>query len=266
MKKKNNNRVQILLTNDDGIESEGLYALYQELQDVADVVIVAPRGERSALGHAITLSDPLRVEKVKKNGQRYGYAVSGTPVDCVKLAVSVILKSRPDLVISGINSGLNTGVHIVYSGTVSAALEAAILGIPAIAVSVASTASLDFTHYTQFVKKLSLMVLHRGLPAGTLLNVNMPSQESDHNPEIVISRQAKCYVKDNFQKRVDPRNRIYYWLDSEELFVMEGGDDTGIDTDVEAVKKGKISITPIHCDLTDPQSINLLQTWPLFRP
>ncbi len=266
MKKKNNNRVQILLTNDDGIESEGLYALYQELQDVADVVIVAPQGERSALGHAITLSDPLRVEKVKKNGQRYGYAVSGTPVDCVKLAVSVILKSRPDLVISGINSGLNTGVHIVYSGTVSAALEAVILGIPAIAVSVASTASLDFTHYTQFVRKLSLMVLHRGLPAGTLLNVNMPSQESGHNPEIVISRQAKCYVKDNFQKRVDPRNRIYYWLDTEELFMVEGGDDTGIDTDVEAVKKGKISITPIRCDLTDPQSIHLLQTWPLFRP
>ena len=101
--------------------------------------------------------------------------------------------------------------------------------------------------------------------AGTLLNVNMPSQESGHPPEIVISRQAKCYVKDNFQKRIDPRNRTYYWLDSEELFLMEGG-DTGVDTDVEAVKKGKISITPIRCDLTDPQSIHLLQTWPLFRP
>ena len=265
MKKKNSKPLQILLTNDDGIESEGLYALYQELQDIAEVVIVAPNGERSALGHAITLSEPLRVKKVKKNDQFYGYAVSGTPVDCVKLAVSVILESQPDLVISGINWGLNTGVHIVYSGTVSAALEAVILGIPAIAVSVAPTPSPDYMYYGQFVRRLSLKVLQQGLPSGTLLNVNIPSQELVNNPDIVISRQAKCYVKDNFQKRIDPRNQTYYWLDKEEVFIVEGG-DTLIDTDVEAVNKGKISITPIRCDLTDPQSIHLLQKWSFSAP
>ena len=266
MENKNKKNVRILLTNDDGIEAEGLYALYQGLQDMAEVVIVAPNGERSALSHAITLSEPLRVKKVQKNGRLYGYAVSGTPVDCVKLAISVILKSRPDLVISGINWGLNTGVHIVYSGTVSAALEAAILGIPAIAVSIASTGSPNFIHYTQFVRRLSLMVLQQGLPAGTLLNVNMPSQKPAHLPEIAITRQARCYLKDNFQKRIDPRNRMYYWLDSEEMFIAEESDNKDMDVDVEAVKKGKISITPIRCDLTDRQCIQLLQTWPFSDP
>ncbi|MGA1875065.1 MAG: 5'/3'-nucleotidase SurE [bacterium] len=263
MKREKEKNLKILLTNDDGIESEGLYALYQELQDTAEVTVVAPKGERSAFGHAITLSDPLRVELVQKGGQLYGHAVSGTPVDCVKLGVGVILKSQPDLVISGINWGLNTGVHIFYSGTVSAALEAAILGIPAIAVSLAPIGPPVYTHTAQFIKKLASLVLRRNLPPGTLLNVNMPPPELDDAPEVAITRQANCCLKDNFQERIDPRNRTYYWLDSEEIHIVEGGDGEHMEGDIEAVQKGKISITPIRLDLTDHQLIRFLQTWPI---
>lgn len=264
--------MRILLTNDDGIHSEGLYALYRELQDMAEVIVVAPSGERSASGHAITLSDPLRIERVRKNDQFYGYAVSGTPVDCVKLAVSVILKSSPDMVISGINWGLNTGIHILYSGTVSAAVEAAILGIPAIAVSLAPVDSSHFDFSAQFVRKLAMIISQQGLPPGTLLNINVPSIEAERTPDAVITRQAKCHLKDCFQKRIDPRNNVYYWLDSEEIILKEEeGVDDGEDidrergdVDVEAVRKGKISVTPIRFDLTDHHFINSLQAWPIF--
>lgn len=249
------------MTNDDGIHSEGLYALYRELQDVAEVAVVAPSGERSACGHSITLSHPLRIEKIRRNDQFYGYAVSGTPADCVKLAVSVILESPPDMVISGINWGLNTGVHIMYSGTVSAAVEAAILGIPAMAVSLAPEDPSHFALSAQFARKLALVIVQQGLPLGTLLNINLPSlgQRQGQFPEVVITRQAKCYLKDYFQKRIDPRNNEYYWLDTEEMTVKEGGD-----VDVDVVRRGKISITPIRFDLTDHQFISSLQAWPIL--
>ncbi|MEW5804354.1 MAG: 5'/3'-nucleotidase SurE [bacterium] len=254
-------KVTIVLTNDDGIHSEGLYALYRGLQDVAKVVIVAPSGERSACGHSITLSHPLRIEEVRKNDQFYGYAVSGTPVDCVKLAISVILESPPDMIISGINWGLNTGVHIMYSGTVSAAAEATILGIPAMAVSLAPV---DFSHFdpsAQFARKVALGVLQQGLPPGTLLNINIPALlGTGQLPEVTITRHAQCFLKDYFQRRIDPRNNAYYWLDSEEMTAKERGD-----VDVEAVRSGKISITPIRFDLTDHQFIHSLRAWPILE-
>lgn len=255
-----NEKVKILLTNDDGIEAQGLYHLYQELITFAEVIVVAPKEERSACSHAITLSHPLRIEKVEKGGQFFGHAVSGTPVDCVKLGLNVILDFKPDLVISGINCGLNTGVHIFYSGTVSAALEAAFLDIPAIAVSLDPEGSPYFINSAQFVKKLALRVLEQGLPSGTFLNVNIPPFEKVY-PEVVITKQARCSLKDSFQKRIDPRNRPYYWLEAEEIFIVEGGDGKSLQLDVEVVKEGKISITPIRFDLTDHQFINILRDW-----
>jgi 5'-nucleotidase len=254
-------KIKILLTNDDGIHSPGLHALYRELQDVAEVAVVAPSEERSACGHSITLSHPLRIGKIWKYDQFYGYAVSGTPADCVKLAVSVILESPPDMVISGINWGLNTGVHIMYSGTVSAAVEAAILGIPAIAVSLAPVDAAHFDLSAQFVRKLVSVTWQQGLPPGTLLNINLPSLESGQLPEVAITSQAKCSLRDCFQRRIDPRNNAYYWLDTEEMTVREGGD-----VDVETVQRGKISITPIRLDLTDHQFIHSLQAWPIVEP
>jgi 5'-nucleotidase len=201
----------------------------------------------------------LRIEKIHRNDQFYGYAVSGTPADCVKLAVSVILESPPDVVISGINWGLNTGVHIMYSGTVSAAVEAAILGIPAMAVSLAPEDPSHFGLCARFARKLALVIMQRGLPSGTLLNINLPSLRHGRFPEVVITRQAKCYLKDYFQRRIDPRNKVYYWLDTEEMTVKEEGD-----VDVDTVRKGKISITPIRFDLTDHQFIQSLQAWQIL--
>ncbi|MEW6378490.1 MAG: 5'/3'-nucleotidase SurE [bacterium] len=252
-------KIRILLTNDDGIHSEGLYALYQAVGDIAEVIVVAPRGERSACGHSITLSDPLRVETIHKGDRFYGYGVSGTPVDCVKLAISVLLESPPDMVISGINWGLNTGVHLMYSGTVSAAVEAAMLGIPAMAVSLAPVDPAHFALSARFARKMALTILHQGLPAGTLLNINVPSLESNRFPEVAITRQARCFLKDCFEKRTDPRNNTYYWLDAEEMIPEEGGGG-----DVDAVREGKISITPIRFDLTDHQFMHSLQTWPIL--
>jgi len=251
-------KTKILLTNDDGIRAEGLYALYRELHNVAEVAVVAPSGERSACGHSITLSHPLRIEEIRRNDQFYGYAINGTPADCVKLAVSVILETPPDIVISGINWGLNTGAHIMYSGTVSAAVEAAILGIPAMAVSLAPVDPAHFGFSAQFARKLALVIVQQGLPPGTLLNINVPALGQEQIPEVVITSQAKCYLKDFFQRRIDPRNNVYYWLDSEEMIVKEGGN-----VDVDAVRRGKISITPIRFDLTDHQFINSLQSWPI---
>jgi len=252
-------KARILLTNDDGILAEGLYALYQGLRDVAELIVVAPRGERSACSHSITLSDPLKIETINRDGQFYGYGISGTPVDCVKLAVSAILESGPDMVISGINWGLNTGVHILYSGTVSAAAEAAMLGIPAMAVSLAPVDPAHFTPCAQFVRKLALTVLEQGLPSGTLLNINVPSFKGDQVPEVAITKQARCSLRDCFHRRTDPRNNVYYWLANEEMIPEEeeGGD-------VETVLQGKISITPIRLDLTDHQFMDELRAWPIL--
>lgn len=255
------NKKRILLTNDDGIEAEGLAALYHELSHLAEVIVVAPDGERSAFGHAITLSHPLRFKEVWENGHLFGYAVSGTPVDCVKLAIGVILSSKPDLVISGINLGLNTGVHVIYSGTVSAALEAVILGVPALAASCALNGTMDFSSSAGFISNLAIQALEKGLPPHTILNVNMPSPEISPQTEVVITRQAKCHLRDSFQKRIDPRNRTYYWLEAEEMLVAEGAGCTSSELDVEAVRNGKISITPIRCDLTNHECIQMLREW-----
>jgi len=185
--------LRILLTNDDGINAPGLYALYKEMKKHGKVYIVAPDSEKSAVGHAITLSDPLRVENFYKNGEFYGYAVNGTPSDCVKIAYWA-LEITPDILISGINLGSNTGINIIYSGTVSAATEGMFLNIPSFAISLTTFTNPDFTIAARFAARLSKIILKHGLPKGTLLNVNVPAVESeDQIAGVMITRP--CITK-----------------------------------------------------------------------
>jgi len=248
----------ILLTNDDGFYAKGIRALRQGLAEVAEVLVVAPESEKSAVGHAITLSNPLKVRKVEDGGIWIGYAVNGTPADCVKIAVTELLDEPPELVISGINQGGNLGTCAIYSGTVSAATEAAIMGLPAIAVSLNSFEVQDFSVAVEFVKKLYPTVIEKGLPEGVSLNVNVPAVPRDQIKGAVVTRQGKSRVIETFDKRVNPRNETYYWLAGEMKFA-----EVEKETDCEMVEERYISVTPIHFDLTDFQALESLKTWDL---
>ena len=238
--------MKLLLTNDDGIYAEGLWALYDQLSERHSVSIVAPDRERSAVGHGITLNHPLRAETISVNGRPAGTAVSGTPADCVKLAVVELLDSRPDMVISGINPGANIGVNLNYSGTVSAAREAALYGIPAIAVSIHGRSGRYYGEASNFISGLAEKVMTKGLPFGTFLNVNLPDLPIREMAGIRISRQAISMLSETFQKRKDPRDRLYYWqgCDSQTTFDHP-------ETDGACLCNNYISITPIKCDMTD---------------
>ncbi|MCD6205220.1 MAG: 5'/3'-nucleotidase SurE [Candidatus Marinimicrobia bacterium] len=246
----------ILATNDDGIAAPGIHALVTELRKHAEVAVVAPDSEKSAVGHAITLSDPIRVTDFSKSGQWQGFAVSGTPSDCVKIAVGALLDRRPDMVISGINLGSNAGINVIYSGTVSAATEGTILGIPSIAVSVTTYTEPIFQPAARFAVKMMEIVLAKGLPERTLLNINIPNLPGEKITGVRITRQGMANFAETFDKRVDPRNRVYYWMDGqkEEIQASEDVDD-------EAVKRGCISITPIKYDLTNYDFMEDLQHW-----
>lgn len=249
--------MNILITNDDGIFSEGIRALYESLKKIGNVTVVAPDTERSAVGHAITLSDPLRVKKVTRGGKFFGYATTGTPADCVKLAIRAILKKKPDLVVSGINLGPNVGYSVLYSGTVSGATEGAILGIPSFAISLATFTNPDYGFATEFAKKLAKQILkHKNLPKGTLLNVNIPAVEKKRIKGVRIVKQSGRAIEERFDKREDPRKRIYYWLTGEII-----KSDAKEDADIETIRKNYISITPIHCDMTDYDFIEKLKRW-----
>ncbi len=249
-------KMKILLTNDDGIGAPGLYALHKEIRKIAEVHVVAPDSEKSAVGHAITLSDPLRVKDFYKNDTFFGHAVNGTPADCVKLAYWA-LNIKPDLVISGINLGSNTGVNIIYSGTVSAATEGVFLNIPSFAISLTTFVKPYFEVAARFAKKLSRIVAEKGLPKGTLLNVNVPSVKSeDELNGVEITRQGNAMYREEFDKRSDPHNRVYYWLTGQK-FELE----TEPDVDDRAILNKKISITPIHFDLTNYKVIKELRDW-----
>jgi len=250
--------MNILLTNDDGIYSEGIRALYVSLSKIGNVTIVAPDTERSAVGHAITLSDPLRVKAVNRNGKFFGYATTGTPADCVKLGIRAILKVKPDIVISGINLGPNVGFSILYSGTVSGATEGAILGIPSFAISLATFEKPDYAYAAAFAKKLAQLLRQKGLPKGTLLNVNVPAVNRKNIKGVKIVRQTKVAIKERFDKRVDPRKHIYYWLTGE---IIES--DGQKDADIEAIRHNYVSITPISCDMTNYAFMDELKRWDL---
>ncbi len=252
--------MKLLLTNDDGIFAEGLRALYRVLQPHHDVTVVAPDRERSAVGHGITLHSPLRYRRVGKDNGMPGYAVSGLPADCVKLGVGVIMRKPPDMVISGINPGANVGVNVNYSGTVAAAKEAALNGIPAMAVSIAAGENIHYDDAARCIPNLMETVIRKRLDPRTFLNVNFPNLPYDSTRGIKVSRQGLESFSKSFERRLDPRNRVYYW---------QGGDQLSAhlpaDTDGAAVKQGFISITPIKCDMTDYNGLEFLKQWGLER-
>ena len=257
-KKRVSRKPRILVCNDDGIDAPGIYALVQELRKIGSVTVVAPDKQQSAVGHAITMSHPLRMKDFRKDGRFFGYAVQGTPADCVKLAVRAILKQRPDLVVSGINHGSNTAISIIYSGTVSAATEGTILGIPSIAASVTTYGEVDFRFPARFVRKLAVQVLKKGLPERTLLNVNVPPLKESEIRGVLVTRQGRSIWNDTFDSRRDPGNREYFWL--------TGGldeADTDLEFDQAAVREKYISISPIQYDLTDYAMMDVLKRWNL---
>ena len=251
---------KILLTNDDGIYAPGIFALYESIKSLGEVNVIAPATEMSAVGHAITLTDPLRVEKVNRRGEFFGYAVSGTPADCVKIAVWALLDEKPDIVISGINLGNNTGISIIYSGTVSAATEGTILKIPSIAISLAAYKKPDFTYAAKFAKKLVPVVLERGLPVGTLLNVNVPDVPEEEIEGVMTTRQGKAEYQEFFDKRTDPWGRSYYWMAGEKVKMKQ---DESVDD--SAIFNNMISVTPIQFDLTDYANMELIKSWNLTK-
>lgn len=254
------NILKILVSNDDGIDSAGIAALQKSLSEIAEVTVVAPRLEQSAVGHGITMQIPLRVTEYYKNGNFFGYAVDGTPADCIKMGIRNILKESPDLVVSGINNGSNTAINIIYSGTVSAAREAAIMEVPSIAVSVTSHRVKHYEYAAEVAKMLVLKVKEKGLPLGTLLNVNVPDLPEDKIEGILITKQGKSKWDDIYEKRTDPYGRDYYWLVGEMTNV-----DTNLDVDQVAIKKNFVSVTPIHFDLTDYETFNSLKKWNIER-
>lgn len=246
---------RILLTNDDGIYSQGLLALHKKIRSLGEVTVVAPDAERSAQGHAITLSVPLRVNEARREGKFFGYAISGTPADCVKIALMSIMKDKkPDLIISGLNRGPNLGINVLYSGTVSGATEGAILGVPSFAVSLASFKWENFQAAVDFSHKLARMMLDKKLPVNTLLNVNVPALPKSKIKGVRITRQGmSTFYKEDYDRREDPNRRVYYWLCSHKAAVS--GDGL---IDAVAVRDGHISITPLHYDMTDYKDLEIL--------
>lgn len=260
MPRKRATKPDILVCNDDGIDAPGILALIREVDKIANVTVVAPDKQQSAIGHAITMNYPLRVTKFEKNGSFFGYAVEGTPADAVKLGVCSLLKRKPDLLISGINHGSNTAISIIYSGTVSAATEGTILGIPSIAISLTTYDLPDFSYAAKFARELALLVLERGLPPGTLLNVNVPSVPEKDIRGVLVTKQGKSSWKDSFEVRRDPSQKEYFWLTGE-LEVI----DATLDTDQVAVMKNYVSVTPIHYDLTDYRMFKRMKGWSLSK-
>ena len=248
-------RLMILVTNDDGIHSKGIILLAKALQEMGDVFVVAPDREKSAVAHSLTLHRPLRVEKIKKNF----YAVDGTPADCVHLGVNAILPKRPRLIVSGINKGGNLGDDITYSGTVSAAFEGTLLGIPSFAISLVSRSHFKFDVAARFAVRVAQHILEKGLSKDTLLNINVPNLDEEKIKTYKITQQGRWVHNGSAViEKVDPRGKKYYWIGGGQLIF-----DKRKDTDFEAVSNSYISITPLHLDLTHYPSIRQLRKWRL---
>jgi len=251
--------LNILVTNDDGYDSEGLRALCRVLEREPGlrVFAVVPERERSGSGHAITIHRPLMVQEIViGDGGVRAWSVSGTPVDCAKLGIEALLPCKPDVLISGINRGANLGTDVFYSGTVSAAIEGTILEVPSVAISMTSWRNPEYSRASAFGKDIVTMVAERGLPPGVLLNVNVPPSGESKDPEVAITILGVVKYGNVFQKRVDPRGRTYYWMGGE---VVPGENKEG--TDVWAISKGMISVTPVHLDLTAYSMLEEMRRW-----
>ncbi len=250
----------ILVTNDDSINAPGIRTLISVMKELGDVVVVAPDSPQSAMGHAITINSTLHINKLNNDPELQAeYSCSGTPVDCVKFAVNEILHRKPDLCVSGINHGSNSSINVIYSGTMSAAVEAGIEGIPAIGFSLLDyNWNADFEPCRKFVKKIAAEVLQKGLPDGVILNVNLPKLQESEIKGIKICRQAKAYWEEKFDKRTNPMGKDYYWLTGK--FVNQ---DNGEDTDEWALAQGYVSVVPVQFDLTAHHAIQTLNSWGL---
>lgn len=254
--------MRVLLTNDDGVAAPGLLALARAMREVAETMVVAPDEERSATSHAITLHKPLRaVPAVVGDTGVPAWATNGTPADCVVLAMLDLLATPPDLVVSGINAGANLGMDLIYSGTVSGAVEASLFGIAAIAISVAAHSAIRWEPAARFAAQLARSVADHGLPRDTFLNVNVPNRPAEEITGVEITRQSDRRYVSRLEKRADPRGRDYYWLSG-------APEDTGgpPGTDVWAVAQGRISVTPMRLDMTHTDLNPLLRSWDLTVP
>ncbi|HEV2476875.1 MAG TPA: 5'/3'-nucleotidase SurE [Candidatus Dormibacteraeota bacterium] len=249
----------ILVTNDDGVTSPGLHALSEAMRALGDVSVVAPEVERSAVGHAITRHSPLQVKEFRQNGRMAGYAVNGTPADCVKLAVSTLLERRPDLVVSGINLGPNTATNIIYSGTVSAATEARILGIQSMAISVGTFQDPIWETSAIFAQRFARLVLEQGLPPKVLLNVNVPNLALGEVKGVRVTRQGDSRYEDRFESHGDSRSTTPTYQ-SAASYRMSDVDEA---TDALALAQGFVSVTPISYDLTSFAMLDELSRWEL---
>lgn len=244
----------ILLTNDDGVFAKGLQALRKALEEVGEVVVIAPEGERNAVGHALTLHKPLRVREI---GDQC-FAVNGTPTDCVMLGVYKLLQRRPDLVLSGVNDGPNLGDDVTYSGTVAGAMEGMLLGVPSVAVSLAETGSY-FKVAAEFSAYLARYVLRNGMPDSTFLNVNVPPLPWEEIKGVRVTRLGRRIYRTAIVEKTDPRGKPYYWIAGQHP-TWAGGEET----DFAAVESGFISVSPLHLDLTNYAALAQMAGWKLW--
>ena len=253
----------ILVTNDDGVTAPGIRALISVMKQLGDVVVVAPDSPQSATGHAITINNTLHINKIDIDPELdREYSCSGTPVDCVKFAVNEILHRKPDLCVSGVNHGSNSSINVIYSGTMSAAVEAGIEGIPAIGFSLLDyNWDADFEPTKPFIKKIAQQVLEHGLPEGVVLNVNFPKLAEKEIKGIKVCRQAKAMWTEKFDKRTNPMGKDYYWLSGKFVNL-----DKGEDTDEWALAEGYISVVPVQFDLTAHHAIQVINGWDLASP
>lgn len=253
-----NEKPLILVTNDDGITAPGIRMLISVMNEIGDVVVVAPDGPQSGMGHAVTINETIYCNAVKiDDGPQKEYKSSGTPADCVKLAVSELMDRKPDLCVSGINHGSNSSINVIYSGTMSAAVEAGVEGIPAIGFSLLDYSwNADFEPLKKYVKQIALNVLNHRLPDGVVLNVNFPKSPTFNG--VKVCRQARANWVEEFDKRKNPQGRVYYWLTGK--FVNM---DKGEDTDEWALANNYISVVPVQFDLTAHHFIQKLNSWNL---
>lgn len=251
-------RPLILVTNDDGINAPGIRTLISVIKDIGDVIVVAPDSPQSGMGHAITINSTLHSSRISpKNSEIIEYSCSGTPADCVKLAINELMPRKPDLCVSGINHGSNSSINVIYSGTMSAAIEAGIEGVPAIGFSLLDYSwNADFSQSKDFIRKITLNALNNGIPKGVVLNVNIPAVKKSDIKGVKICRQAKAYWVEEFDKRKNPLGQEYFWLTGK--FVNK---DQGEDTDEWALKNNYISIVPVEFDLTAHHAIQGLNEW-----
>jgi len=250
----------ILVTNDDGITAPGIRTLISVMNEIGDVVVVAPDNPQSGMGHAITVNTTLRCNPITVDeGPQLEYSCSGTPADCVKMAVNEILNKKPDLCVSGINHGANSSINVIYSGTMSAAVEAGIEGVPAIGFSLLDyNWDANFDACKEFVRNITLNVLKHKLPEGVVLNVNIPNLKREEIKGVKICRQALGNWKEDFDKRVSPQGEDYYWLTGKFVNL-----DQGEDTDLWALENGYVSMVPVQFDLTAHHYIQKLNSWDL---